>query len=327
MEVTITTNKMNHLIDPSLHIWGWEVPVYLFLGGLTAGILIVVSLIILKDKGKEFHLTANRLAILAPGFLSLGMLALFLDLEHKLYVWRFYTAFQITSPMSWGSWVLLLVYPLSFFLVAATFRQGFPSAFSWLETFIQSGSGPGKYIGWVLRIFDLSEKHRKLIARVTIPVSILLGIYTGVLLSAFGARPFWNSSILGPLFLVSGVSTATALVVLLTKKHEEREFFTKMDLGLIIIELSLIILFIIGMLTSSKQHLEAIQLILGGEMTTSFWVFIVGMGLLLPAVLELMEIKGKDIPGAIAASLVLVGGVLLRFIIVEAGQVSTWINY
>ena len=35
--------------------------------------------------------------------LSLGMLALFLDLEHKLYVWRLYTTFQPTSPMSWGA--------------------------------------------------------------------------------------------------------------------------------------------------------------------------------------------------------------------------------
>ncbi|MDY7033741.1 MAG: NrfD/PsrC family molybdoenzyme membrane anchor subunit, partial [Thermodesulfobacteriota bacterium] len=106
MEVTITTNKMNHLVDPNLSIWGWEVPVYLFLGGLTAGILIISAFVALKDRDKKFSLAANRLAVSAPIFLSLGMLALFLDLEHKLYVWRFYTTFQITSPMSWGSWIL-----------------------------------------------------------------------------------------------------------------------------------------------------------------------------------------------------------------------------
>ncbi len=43
--------------------------------------------------------------------LSLGMLALFLDLEHKLYVWRLYTTFEPLSPMSWGAWILVLVYP------------------------------------------------------------------------------------------------------------------------------------------------------------------------------------------------------------------------
>ena len=39
------------------------------------------------------------------------MFALFLDLAHKLYVWRLYTTFQFTSPMSWGAWILILVYP------------------------------------------------------------------------------------------------------------------------------------------------------------------------------------------------------------------------
>ena len=29
-----------------------------------------------------------------------------------------------------------------------------------------------------------------------------LGVYTAILLSAFSARPFWNTSILGPLFLL-----------------------------------------------------------------------------------------------------------------------------
>ncbi len=44
--------------------------------------------------------------------LNLGMGALFLDLAHKLYVYRVYMAFEPTSPMSWGSWVLILVFPV-----------------------------------------------------------------------------------------------------------------------------------------------------------------------------------------------------------------------
>ena len=27
--------------DPHLHVWGWEIPVYLFLGGFTAGIMVL----------------------------------------------------------------------------------------------------------------------------------------------------------------------------------------------------------------------------------------------------------------------------------------------
>lgn len=35
----ITTTRHNHLIDPSLQIWNWEIPVSLFLGGMVAGMM------------------------------------------------------------------------------------------------------------------------------------------------------------------------------------------------------------------------------------------------------------------------------------------------
>ena len=131
---------------------------------------------------------------------------------------------------------------------------------------------------------------------------------------------------MGPLFLVSGISTAAALVILLSKEHEEKHYFAKIDLGLIVMELSILVLFIIGMLTSSLQHSRAVELILGGPMTPYFWVFIVGIGLLLPAFLKISELKGKEIPAALSAVLVLVGGLILRVVIVQAGQISTWIK-
>ena len=39
-----------------------------------------------------------------------------------------------------------------------------------------------------------------------------LGIYTGILLNTMVARPLWNSAILGPLFLFSGLSAGAAMV-------------------------------------------------------------------------------------------------------------------
>ena len=325
-EITITTNKMAQA-GGGIHVWGWEVPVYLFLGGLTAGILILAAFMILRNKGKDYNVATNKIILLAPVFLSLGMFTLFLDLEHKLYVWRFYTAFNITSPMSWGSWVLLLVYPLSFLLILATFRQGFPKTYSAVETFIAGQKRLGKYVDKFRGVFEWSERHAKLFAKITIPVAILLGIYTGILLSALGARPFWNSAIMGPIFLVSGLSTAAALVILMSPKHQEIQFFTRIDLGLIAVEAVLLILFIIGMATSSTQHQDALGLILGGPLTAAFWVLIMGMGLFLPAFLETMELKGKQIPSFIGAGFVLLGGLILRFIIVEAGQLSSWLHY
>ena len=45
-------------------------------------------------------------------------------------------------------------------------------------------------------------------------LGIGLGAYTGVLLGTLGARPAWSSAVLGPLFLVSGLSTGAALMML-----------------------------------------------------------------------------------------------------------------
>jgi len=55
-------------------------------------------------------------------------------------------------------------------------------------------------------------KYKTVIAWIILIYSVILGIYTGILLSAFNARPLWNTSILGPLFLTSGLSTGAAVI-------------------------------------------------------------------------------------------------------------------
>ena len=49
-EELLVTARNNALIDPGLHIWTWEVAMYLFMGGLTAGIMIFSALMIVRDK-------------------------------------------------------------------------------------------------------------------------------------------------------------------------------------------------------------------------------------------------------------------------------------
>jgi hypothetical protein len=103
--------RHSHLVDPTLHVWGWEIPVYLFLGGMAAGVMVLTTLLLARPGERSRAL--RWLPFAAPLLVTVGMGALFLDLEHKLFVWRFYLAFRWTSPMSWGSWILLVVYPVS----------------------------------------------------------------------------------------------------------------------------------------------------------------------------------------------------------------------
>ena len=39
-EEIIVSGRNNYLIDPHLHIWHWQIPLYLFLGGLVAGLML-----------------------------------------------------------------------------------------------------------------------------------------------------------------------------------------------------------------------------------------------------------------------------------------------
>ena len=39
----LITTRHNPMVDPSLHVWGWEIPVYLFLGGWVAGSMIIAG--------------------------------------------------------------------------------------------------------------------------------------------------------------------------------------------------------------------------------------------------------------------------------------------
>lgn len=318
MEELLVTARSNDLIDPTLHIWTWEVAMYLFLGGVTAGIIIFAAVVPLLGKDREAPFASDRLAILAPIALSLGMTTLFLDLEHKLYVFRFYTTFRILSPMSWGAWILIIIYPVSFLQILSTLRRGVPQAAEFVDRL-----APGR------AVIDWCERYRRQISLVALPAGVLLGIYTAILLSAFSARPFWNTGILAPLFLVSGLSTAAAIVALLTSDHGERAWFTRVDIVLIVIELLLVGLFIINLATGSAAQIQALECcVMGGPYTFAFWVLFVGIGLLIPLVLELMEMRGLGSTLAlVAAVLVLFGGYTLRHVMMEVGQQSTWTSY
>ena len=309
-EEIIISGRMNSKIDPILAIWGWEIPLYLFLGGLAAGILFFASLYTILGKEKELPTAVRKATFLVPMILVIGLFALFLDLKHKLYFWQLYTTIRIESPMSWGAWVLMFITPLSIVWCIGYWRDLVPN---WKFK-----------VEWLEYIEKLVNQFRKPIAWAMIVSSVILGIYTGILLSAFNARPLWNTSILGPLFLVSGLSTGAAVIMWMSKDHLERTLFSKIDLLLIGIEIFFIIHLFMGFLASNAAQIEAAQLFLGGAYTFPFWGGVVVLGLLVPAILEILELRGKKIPVALPAFLILLGGIVFRFIMVDAGQLSKY---
>ncbi len=319
MELTIS--GINAATSPNLHIWDWRVAMYLFLGGLSAGLAVMSSILNVRKGGS---LAINERAaftaqILVPVILSVGMIFIFLDLERKLNVFWLYLSFQPLSPMSWGSWGLLVFYPVSIlFAIAAIpvenrhrllFRQ-------------------------LIELADWLQQYRLHLAAANFTLGIFIGIYTGVLLNSFVARPLWNSAVLPVLFLCSALSAGAALMIMIAGQKNVKLFFTKIDIWLIASEMTLLPLFFYGQYTSSYAHRESIMPFFMFN-HQYFWYALAIMLLLiiLPAalvikVLEIKEEHGDTLtPEALfkmnlSAIIVLLGGLIIRFSFVYAGQLS-----
>ncbi|MEN8137573.1 MAG: NrfD/PsrC family molybdoenzyme membrane anchor subunit [Bacteroidota bacterium] len=314
-------------IDPVVNAWHWEIPAYLFLGGLAAGLVFFASFYYLRGKEDQMPTAVKIAPFIAPIAIVLGLIFLLLDLKHKLYFWQLYTTIRLDSPMSWGAWTLGVVMPLSVIwplLYLDDLKKYFWNRniviyeiIDWLEKLINDFDFTKTIMGWF-------KENQKAIAWANIILSVILGVYTGILLSAFNARPLWNTAILGPLFLTSGISTAAATIMWMAYDHYEKVRFSRIDLWLIAVELFLITHMFMGLSSGTSASMDAAALFLGGPYTVVFWVGVVGMGLLFPAVLESMELLGYKVPIAIPAFFIILGGAIFRFVMVDAGQFSKY---
>ena len=145
-------------------------------------------------------------------------------------------------------------------------------------------------------------------------LGVALGVYTGILLSSLGARPLWNSGILGVLFLASGVSAAAAFAHLVTHSPDERALTVRIDNVVLASELGILALFLLGLLAGSAPQVEAARLFLGGPYTAPFWVFVVGLGIVIPLVIQLLAVRHLVQHTPIAPIMVMAGGLVLRWV-------------
>jgi formate-dependent nitrite reductase membrane component NrfD len=314
--------------------WGLLIVVYLFLGGLSAGLFFAAGLAnYLEVDGQPAYPRVARMgALLAPWPVALGSALLILDLGNWYRFYKLFLHFRWESPMSIGSWLLTL------FTVVA-----FAYGYAWLPEDWRQQLFAKVPPAWkqVHRLnVDLSA-HRKTLAMVGFPLSIGVGIYTGVLLGAVSARPFWNTNLVAQMFLFSALSSGTAallLALVLDRRNpvEQRDlkFLVWLDVIFISLELFIILPYLIHGQLSVLAVKQALWLILGGPYTVAFWVFFLGLGLLVPLGIEITELapsllKGRPFHGSrrlalTAAGLVLFGGFLLRYIFVYAGQLSSF---
>jgi len=306
--------RSNPGVDPFVAVWQWEIPLYLFLGGLVGGIMLISSVTELawpRRWERRFSFWGSLLGIV---FLSAGMLALFLDLAHRWYSFRFYLTFQPTSPMSWGAWILLLAYPVLILRAAGSMSDEFRAALN----------GKVPLLGFVDWLRSVAARHWRTLQIMGVAVGIGLGTYTGILLQTLVARPFWSTGLLGPLFLSSGVAGAAALFLLLRPAAGSRPVLVRWVMGALLFEATLMTLFFIEKSGGLAVDRAAALLVLAGPYTGSFISLEVFAGILVPLLMMGYALRKNLSPGRLAPTLVLIGGISLRFLMVSVGQLSNF---
>jgi len=302
--------------------WGLPVIFYLFLAGLGAGAVTVSGSVLLRKGG----FGASRFAIARCGALigplpvMLGTFLIVFELGQPFRALNLFKVINL-SPMSIGSWMLAVFIVLSL-LYALTFWPG---------------AAPG----------DRLSPIRKALAWICVPFGIGVAIYTGVLLGAMPSRPFWNSPILAGLFVFSALSTGTAAIILAgvftRRKSADLEvradyenssyLLVASDALLLGGELVIIFLFLMfAHLTIGDVRLAVAAILPGGHLAVAFWGLVILLGLLVPFVIEMVQIVpkmlyGREFKSMVAAEIaapiaILIGGFALRYIIVIAGQLT-----
>ncbi len=284
--------------------WGWLIVLYFFFGGLAGGCYFLAALIDLFGRVEDRPLARLGYFISFPCILISGLL-LVLDLRRPLRFWHmllesntYQPMFKYWSPMSLGSWALLIFGVFSFvsFLAALanTERAPWPA---WRA--MRPPTIAGSAIAVIGGVFGF-----------------YVAGYTGVLLGVTN-RPIWSDTpLLGMLFVVSAASISAALMILLAGRSTLTQpgvlDLHRMDSWTVALELLVLIamMFTLGPVFRAWISLWGVLLLIG----------VVILGLLLPLALAWRRNWLGELNLVTTAALILIGGFLLRLVIVFSAE-------
>jgi formate-dependent nitrite reductase membrane component NrfD len=279
----------------------WWIVLYFFVGGISGGALLVASLLRLFGRPEDRHFIRLGVYLSFIGCVVSGIL-LIVDLGVPLRFWHMLIQnntgrpmFKWWSPMSVGVWGLLI---FGFFSFLATLRALWDDRRLTWSTLEFLARAPISIFGAVGGIVG----------------GLFLAGYTGVLLSVTN-RPIWaDSSWIGLLFLLSGISTSVAAMLLTShwqgiRVASTEERLKRFDRIALILELAVIVVFVISLGAVARAFLNAygVLLLLG----------VIGVGILMPLRM------GRDATSASVATasvLVLFGGFVLRVVVLLGSE-------
>jgi formate-dependent nitrite reductase membrane component NrfD len=288
--------------------WTWWIVLYFFVGGIAGTAFLLASLLHLFGRPADRPLVRLGYYVAFVGAVLSGFL-LAVDLNRPERFWHMLIEsntgepmFKSWVPMSVGSWGLLL-FGLFSFLAA-------------LGSLSEERDQPRLLQSAPIR-FIRRRGSSVVIAVLGSILGLFLAGYTGVLLAVTN-RPIWaDSSLLGLLFLVSGASTGAAALILLAIWRRAGNpasvgWLAWLDRNLLILELLVLIAFLVSLGSVARVFV-------------SWWgaallVGVVGIGILAPLVMDRRQ-RGQSSHALIrSASLVLIGGFLLRVVLLLSSE-------
>jgi protein NrfD len=289
--------------------WNWYIVLYFFVGGLAGGCYFIAALIDQLGTVEDRKLARLGYYIAFPCVVLSGLL-LTVDLTRPLRFWHmlierntFQPMFKAYSPMSVGAWALLFFGFFSFvsFLAALADedRLRWP-AFRRLQWPAFRAVRPRSIVGLIVAALGGLG-------------GLFIAGYTGVLLAVTN-RPIWSdTSLLGMLFIVSAASTSAALLILLANRYGWRALpgvaaLQRMDGLVLVLELLVLIAVMVSLGPALRGWLNAwgVLLLIG----------VIAPGVIAPLVLSWRHGRFAEANIAMIAALVLLGGFLLRVVVV-----------
>ena len=282
----------------------WLIILYIFIGGISGGALVLASLMRLFGRAEDRPL--ERLAsYLSLGGAVISGILLIVDLGVPLRFWHMMIQnhtglpmFKWWSPMSVGVWGLLV---FGFFaLLASLGALAAEGRLRWAPLRALANR-PIAIFGAIGGLFG----------------GLFLAGYTGVLLAVTN-RPIWaDSSWLGLLFLLSAVSTGVAALLLAGRwrrieQPDTTAWLMRFDRITLLLELVVILCFLVSLGGVARAFLNGwgVLLVVG----------VIGLGILLPLVIGWRRLEHGARSVVLAAGCVLVGGFLLRVVVLLSSE-------
>jgi formate-dependent nitrite reductase membrane component NrfD len=276
---------------------------YLFVGGLAGGCYFLAALIDLVGTREDRALARIGYYVAFPCILLSGLL-LTLDLTRPLRFWHmliesntYRPMFKYWSPMSIGSWALLVFGSFSLLAFLGALAEDGRLAWPRLRR-LRPPSAPGIALAAAGGL-----------------AGFYVASYTGVLLAVTN-RPIWSDThLLGMLFVVSAASTSGALLVLVAHRYGLRmpalAGLGRMEGWTIALELAVLVALVVSLGPVARAWLNAWGVVLA---------IVVVLGTIVPLALTWGTRRFRQWNVSTAAVLVLVGGFLLRLVIVFSAE-------